>query len=58
MWVNGKTLIVTGGSQGGALSIATAGLDSRVTGLASFYPVLVEETAHWTYPEQSGKVWE
>jgi cephalosporin-C deacetylase-like acetyl esterase len=137
---NGKTLVVTGGSQGGALSIVTAGLDSRVTGLASFYPALcdltgylhgraggwphmfrnagkndpvlaskvetagyydvvnfarqikvpgyysfgyndmvcpptttysaynvvtapksllvVEETAHWTYPEQSGKVWE
>jgi cephalosporin-C deacetylase-like acetyl esterase len=39
---NGTTLVVTGGSQGGALSIVTAGLDSRVTALASFYPALCD----------------
>jgi cephalosporin-C deacetylase-like acetyl esterase len=37
---NGRDLLVTGGSQGGALSIVTAGLDSRVTGLAAYYPAL------------------
>jgi len=37
---DGKMLAVTGGSQGGALSIVTAGLDPRVKGLASYYPAL------------------
>lgn len=37
---DGKTLAVTGGSQGGALSIVTAGLDPRVKALASYYPAL------------------
>lgn len=37
---NGRDLAVTGGSQGGALSIVTAGLDPRVTALAAFYPAL------------------
>lgn len=37
---DGKNMIVRGGSQGGALSIVTAALDSRVTGLVSFYPAL------------------
>jgi len=37
---DGKSLIVTGGSQGGALTITTAGLDPRVTALAPYYPAL------------------
>lgn len=41
---DGSSLAVTGGSQGGALSIVTAGLDSRVKYLASFYPALCDLT--------------
>jgi cephalosporin-C deacetylase-like acetyl esterase len=37
---NGRDLGVTGGSQGGALSIVTAGLDPRVKALAAYYPAL------------------
>ncbi len=37
---DGQNLAVTGGSQGGALSIITAGLDKRVKYLASYYPAL------------------
>ncbi len=37
---NGKDLAVTGGSQGGALTIVTAGLDPRVKALAAYYPAL------------------
>jgi cephalosporin-C deacetylase len=37
---DGTTLAVTGGSQGGALSIVTAGLDPRVKALAAYYPAL------------------
>ena len=37
---NGRDLAVTGGSQGGALSIVTAGLDPRVKALAASYPAL------------------
>jgi cephalosporin-C deacetylase-like acetyl esterase len=37
---DGKNLVVTGGSQGGALTIVTAGLDPRVTALAPYYPAL------------------
>ena len=37
---DGKNLTVTGGSQGGALTITTAGLDPRVTALAPYYPAL------------------
>ena len=37
---DGSNLAVTGGSQGGALSIVTAGLDKRVKYLAAFYPAL------------------
>jgi cephalosporin-C deacetylase-like acetyl esterase len=37
---DGQNLVVTGGSQGGALTIVTAGLDPRVTALAPFYPAL------------------
>lgn len=37
---DGKNMITYGGSQGGALSIVTAALDKRVTGLVAFYPAL------------------
>ena len=37
---DGKNIGVTGGSQGGALSIIIAGLDSRIDYLAAFYPAL------------------
>ena len=43
---NGATLAVTGGSQGGALSIVMAGLDSRVKYLAAFYPALCDLTGY------------
>jgi cephalosporin-C deacetylase-like acetyl esterase len=43
---DGSTLAVTGGSQGGALSIVTAGLDSRVKYLAAFYPALSDLTGY------------
>ena len=39
---NGKSIGVTGGSQGGALSIITAGLDNRIDCLAAFYSVLAD----------------
>ncbi len=39
---DGKNVLVTGGSQGGALTIVTAGLDNRVTGIAAFYPALCD----------------
>jgi cephalosporin-C deacetylase-like acetyl esterase len=39
---DGRSLIVTGGSQGGALTITTAGLDPRVTALAPYYPGLAD----------------
>ena len=41
---NGKNIAVTGGSQGGALSIVTAGLDNRIDYLAAFYPALSDLT--------------
>ncbi len=43
---DGSTLGVTGGSQGGALSIVTAGLDNRVKFLAAFYPALCDVTGY------------
>jgi cephalosporin-C deacetylase-like acetyl esterase len=43
---DGSTLAVTGGSQGGALSIVTAGLDPRVKFLAAFYPALCDVTGY------------
>lgn len=43
---DGSTLAVTGGSQGGALSIVTAGLDSRIKYLAAFYPALCDLTGY------------
>ena len=43
---NGNDIAVTGGSQGGALSIITAGLDDRINYLAAFYPALCDLTGY------------
>ncbi len=43
---DGENLAVTGGSQGGALSIITAGLDSRIKYLAAFFPALCDLTGY------------
>jgi len=43
---DGKNIAVTGGSQGGALSIITAGLDDRIDYLAAFYPALSDLTGY------------
>ncbi len=43
---DGVHLAVTGGSQGGALSIVTAALDPRVKGLAAYYPALSDVTGY------------
>ncbi len=43
---DGENLAVFGGSQGGALSIVTAGLDSRVKCLAAFVPALCDLTGY------------
>jgi cephalosporin-C deacetylase len=43
---DGTNLAVTGGSQGGALSIITAALDPRVKYLAAFYPALCDLTGY------------
>jgi cephalosporin-C deacetylase len=43
---DGINLGVTGGSQGGALSIVTAALDPRVKCLAAFYPALSDVTGY------------
>jgi cephalosporin-C deacetylase len=42
---DGKNLGVIGGSQGGALSIVTAALDSRVKYVSAMYPALCDLTA-------------
>jgi cephalosporin-C deacetylase len=43
---DGSTLAVMGGSQGGALSIVTAGLDKRVKYLAAQYPAICDLTGY------------
>lgn len=43
---DGRHLLVTGGSQGGALSIVTAALDGRVKALGAFYPALCDLTGY------------
>jgi cephalosporin-C deacetylase-like acetyl esterase len=43
---DGSNLAVTGGSQGGALSIITAALDPRVKFLAAYYPALSDLTGY------------
>lgn len=62
MW-NGKDLIVMGASQGGQLSIVTAALDPRVTGLCATHPAFCDVAAElhgraggWPHPFMSDPV--
>lgn len=41
---NGEDLLVTGGSQGGQLTVVTSALDKRVTALAALYPAFSDVT--------------
>jgi cephalosporin-C deacetylase len=43
---NGSDIAVTGGSQGGALTIVTAGLDKRIKYAAALYPALCDHTGY------------
>jgi len=43
---DGSNIVVSGGSQGGALAIVTAALDSRVKGYVSIYPALCDLTGY------------
>jgi cephalosporin-C deacetylase len=43
---NGTDIAVTGGSQGGALTIVTAGLDKRIKKMAALYPALCDNTGY------------
>jgi cephalosporin-C deacetylase len=43
---NGTDIAVTGGSQGGALTIITAGLDKRIKYMASMFPALCDYTGY------------
>ncbi|MGV3588931.1 MAG: acetylxylan esterase [Adhaeribacter sp.] len=43
---DGNNVMVTGGSQGGALAIVTAALDKRVKSLVAFYPALSDITGY------------
>jgi cephalosporin-C deacetylase-like acetyl esterase len=43
---NGMDIAVTGGSQGGALTIVTAGLDKRIKFMAALYPALCDNTGY------------
>jgi len=43
---DGANMIAYGESQGGALAIVTAALDSRIKGLVSFYPALCDMTGY------------
>jgi len=43
---NGTDVAVTGGSQGGALTIVTAGLDNRIKYMAAVYPALCDHTGY------------
>jgi cephalosporin-C deacetylase len=43
---NGTDIAVTGGSQGGALTIVTAGLDKRIKYMAALYPALCDHTGY------------
>lgn len=51
---DGKNLVVMGGSQGGQLSLVTAGLDSRVTALAADYPAYSDVTGYLTAGRAGG----
>ncbi len=44
--VDASRMAVTGGSQGGALSIVTAGLDARIKWLGAYYPALSDVTGY------------
>ncbi len=43
---DGTNVAVTGGSQGGALTIVTAGLDKRIKFAAALYPALCDHTGY------------
>jgi cephalosporin-C deacetylase len=43
---NGTDIGVTGGSQGGALTIITAGLDKRIKYMAGLYPAMCDHTGY------------
>ncbi len=43
---NGTDIAVTGGSQGGALTIVTAALDNRIKFLAPIYPAMCDHTGY------------
>lgn len=43
---DGQNIFVRGGSQGGALSIVTAALDSRIKALVAYYPALCDLTGY------------
>lgn len=43
---DGKTIGVTGSSQGGALSMMTAALDKRITFFAAIHPAMCDHQAH------------
>lgn len=43
---DGKNLFVTGGSQGGALSIVTAALCPKVSAIIAFFPALCDQEAY------------
>jgi len=43
---NGTDVAVSGGSQGGALSIVTAGLDKRIKYVAAMFPALCDHTGY------------
>ncbi len=43
---NGTDIAVTGGSQGGALTIVTAGLDKRIKYMAALFPALCDHTGY------------
>lgn len=43
---DGKNVVVTGGSQGGALAITTSVLNEKVTAVAAFYPALCDMTGY------------
>jgi len=43
---DGSNIVVSGGSQGGALAIVTAALDNRIKGLVSIYPALCDLTGY------------
>ncbi len=43
---DGKNIGVTGGSQGGALTLITAGLDKRIKYMAGLYPAMCDATGY------------